>query len=74
MKVDDDMEIKEIVQSKDKISRKYIQKTNDNFRIETTYVDYSNKNIICFSTQVGCNMGCKFCYNGLKNNFKRNLS
>ncbi len=68
------MKIKEIVQSKDQVSRKYIQETNDNHRIETMYVDQSNKNIICFSTQVGCNMGCKFCYNGLKNNFIRNLT
>lgn len=68
------MEIKQVVQSKDIISRKYIQGTEDNFRIETTYVDYINKNIICFSTQIGCNMGCKFCYNGIKRNFKRNLT
>lgn len=68
------MNIKKVLQSTDMISRKYIQETDDNFRIETLYVDYSNKNIICFSTQVGCNMGCKFCYNGLKNNFKRNLT
>lgn len=68
------MVIKNIIQSKDKISRKYIQETEDYHRIETLYVDYSNKNIICFSTQVGCNMGCRFCYNGLKNNFKRNLT
>lgn len=68
------MVIKNIIQSKDKISRKYIQETEDYHRIETMYIDYCNKNIICFSTQVGCNMGCKFCYNGLKNNFKRNLT
>lgn len=68
------MVIKNIVQSIDKISRKYIQETRDKHRIETLYVDYNNKNIICFSTQVGCNMGCQFCYNGLKNNFKRNLT
>lgn len=68
------MIIKNIIQSIDKISRKYIQETRDKHRIETVYIDYSNKNIICFSTQVGCNMGCKFCYNGLKKNFQRNLT
>ncbi len=63
-----------IMHSKDGVCRKYIQKTNDEYRIETTYVDYSNKNIICFSTQIGCNMGCRFCYNGVRNNFVRNLT
>ena len=58
----------------DGITRKYVQKTDDNYKIETLYVDYINKHIICFSTQVGCNLGCKFCYNGLKHNFKRNLT
>lgn len=68
------MDVIRIMQSNDNVCRKYIQKTNDEYRIETTYVDYSNKNIICFSTQVGCNMGCRFCYNGIRNNFVRNLT
>lgn len=67
------MKISNMVSSQDGISRKYVQKTDDNFRIETSYIDHKNKYIICFSTQVGCNLGCKFCYNGIKHNFKRNL-
>lgn len=63
-----------VLYSKDKVSRKYVQTTEDNLRIETSYVDYKNKYIICFSTQVGCNLGCKFCYNGIRHNFKRNLT
>ena len=66
--------IKSIAYSKDNVCRKYIQTTTDNYRIETSYVDYKNKYIICFSTQVGCNLRCKFCYNGIKCNFKRNLT
>ena len=66
--------IKDVAYSKDNVSRKYVQITNDNFRIETSYVDYKNKYIICFSTQVGCNLGCKFCYNGIRHNFRRNLT
>ena len=66
--------IKNILYSKDNVSRKYIQTTDDNFRIETSYVNYKNKYIICFSTQVGCNLGCKFCYNGVRHNFRRNLT
>ena len=66
--------IKDVAYSKDNVSRKYVQVTDDNFRIETSYVDYKNKYIICFSTQVGCNLGCKFCYNGIRHNFRRNLT
>jgi len=68
------MQIENIEHSTDNVCRKYVQKTNDNYRIETSYVDYKNKHIICFSTQIGCNLGCKFCYNGIKHNFKRNLT
>lgn len=68
------MKICNVYFSKDKVSKKYIQNTIDNFRIETSYVNHKNKYIICFSTQIGCNLGCKFCYNGIKHNFKRNLT
>lgn len=68
------VKIKDIAYSKDNVCRKYIQTTAENYRIETSYVDYKNKYIICFSTQVGCNLRCKFCYNGIKCNFKRNLT
>lgn len=70
----DIMKISNILHSNDNVSRKYIETTYDDFRIETLYVNYKNKHIICFSTQVGCNLGCRFCYNGIKNNFKRNLT
>ncbi len=63
-----------IVNSKDKVSKKYIQSTKEGYRLETLYVDYRNKYIICFSSQIGCNLGCKFCYNGIRHNFKRNLT
>lgn len=74
MKESLNIRISNVKYSKDKVSRKYVQTTYDNFRIETLYVDYKNKHIICFSTQIGCNLKCKFCYNGLKHNFKRNLT
>ncbi len=63
-----------IIESIDGLTKKYIFETYDKHRIETTYVDYQNKHIICFSTQVGCNLGCAFCYNGLRHNYKRNLT
>ena len=49
-----EVKIRDIAYSKDTISRKYVQTTADDYRIETLYVDYKNKYIICFSTQVGC--------------------
>ncbi len=74
MNLNTQIKIEQILHSKDGKTKKYIQKTNDNSRVETSYVEFENKYMICFSTQVGCNLGCKFCYNGLKHNFKRNLS
>lgn len=74
MKKNKNVKISDIAYSKDGVSRKYVQATVDNCRIETLYVNYKNKYIICFSTQVGCNLGCKFCYNGIRHNFKRNLT
>lgn len=68
------MKVSNIFYSKDKISKKYVQTTDDFLKIETSFIDHKNKYIICFSTQIGCNLGCKFCYNGIKHNFKRNLT
>lgn len=67
------MKITNLFKSSDCITTKFVQVTNDNYHIETTYVDYYNKHIICYSTQIGCNKGCKICYNGIKHNFIRNL-
>lgn len=56
---------------------KYLQKLKSNAAIETTYVDYPNKHIICFSSQIGCVIGCIFCITGLrskKDRYKRSLT
>lgn len=68
------MEIIKYLQSKDGISTKYVQRTDDDHQIETTYVDYKNKHIICYSTQIGCSGNCNFCYTGISRTFIRNLS
>lgn len=52
---------------------KFIQKTHDNYEIETVYVDYKDKHIICFSSQIGCPIKCIFC-NSSNKKFIRNLS
>lgn len=70
------MRIRYEKKSNDMISTKFIQfiGQNSDDRVETLYVDYPNKHIICYSTQIGCNQRCMMCYNGIKNNFVRDLT
>lgn len=65
------MEISQRLFSNDGKTVKYLQKLNEGFVIETTYVDYFNKHIICFSSQVGCAVGCLFCVTGLRSKDER---
>ncbi|MDR2846841.1 MAG: 23S rRNA (adenine(2503)-C(2))-methyltransferase RlmN [Mycoplasmataceae bacterium] len=44
---------------------KFLLETNDKQRIETVIMKFNYGYSICISTQVGCNMGCKFCASGL---------
>lgn len=53
---------------------KYLQQTIDNVITETGFIEEDSRNIICFSSQLGCIIGCKFCYNGIHKNYYRNLS
>lgn len=62
------------LQSNDKMAIKYIQSISDNYLIETTYVNHYKKHIICFSSQIGCTIGCKICYSGICSEFYRNLT
>lgn len=64
---------KHLVQvSKDK-TKKYLFQTEDGFFIETVLMTQDYGLSICVTTQIGCNMGCKFCASGLLKK-KRNLS
>ena len=47
--------------SKDKKTKKYLFKLEDGNFVESVYMEYSDRNSICISTQVGCSMGCAFC-------------
>jgi len=58
--------------SEDRKTVKYLQKSGD-VVVETVYVNRPEKHIICFSSQVGCSMTCKFCVSGNRK-FIRNLS
>lgn len=63
--------------SSDTITTKCIFKVNESKNedhVESVFVNYHNKQIICYSTQVGCKGGCKFCYSGIHGEFKRNLT
>lgn len=52
---------------------KLLLKLEDGNKIETVLMRYSYGNVVCVSSQVGCNMGCSFCASGLLKK-KRNLS
>ncbi|RAL25275.1 23S rRNA (adenine(2503)-C(2))-methyltransferase RlmN [Lujinxingia litoralis] len=48
-------------------------KCDDGAVIETVYIPSEGRNTLCISSQVGCAMGCTFCYTA-KMGLKRNLS
>ena len=43
---------------------KFLFKLNDNNLIEAVLMNHNYGNSLCVSSQVGCNMGCKFCESG----------
>ncbi len=46
-------------------TRKYLFRLSDGNCIETVLMNYEYGQSVCVSTQVGCNMGCKFCASGM---------
>lgn len=52
---------------------KYLFKLNDGNLIETVLMHNDYGKSVCVTSQVGCNMGCKFCASGLLKK-KRNLT
>ena len=53
--------------------RKYLFKLNDKEHIEAVLMYHNYGNSLCISSQVGCNMGCKFCESGRRKKV-RNLT
>ncbi len=49
---------------KDTDVRKYLFTLKDQEKIEAVLMNHLYGNSLCISTQVGCNMGCKFCESG----------
>ena len=43
---------------------KYLFRLKDDEKVEAVLMDHLYGNSLCISTQVGCNMGCKFCESG----------
>lgn len=58
--------------SDDKVE-KYLFKLADDKLIEAVLMHQKYGNSVCISTQIGCNMGCKFCESG-KHKLERNLT
>lgn len=52
---------------------KYLFETEDKAYIETVLMSHDYGYSICVTTQIGCNMGCRFCASGLLKK-QRNLS
>ena len=44
--------------------QKYLFQLSDGEKVEAVLMKHDYGNSICVSTQVGCNMGCKFCESG----------
>ena len=53
-------------------TRKYLFELPDGLKVESVLIPDGRRITLCVSTQVGCALGCKFCYTGTLG-FKRNL-
>lgn len=66
-------EIAQILKSKDGKTTKALLKTIDNKLVEAVLMKFDDgRATICVSSQIGCQLGCKFCATG-KMGFTRNL-
>ncbi|WMY97442.1 MAG: 23S rRNA (adenine(2503)-C(2))-methyltransferase RlmN [Arsenophonus sp.] len=51
---------------------KFVLRMEDNNTVETVYIPEKKRATLCISTQIGCNVGCKFCATA-QQGFNRNL-
>lgn len=65
--------VKIVKVEKDKDVNKYLFRLKDHEHIEAVLMKHDYGNSICVSSQVGCNMGCKFCESGRRKKV-RNLT
>lgn len=52
---------------------KYLFELTDGQTVESVFLPDDHRYTVCFSTQVGCSMGCRFCATG-QNGLRRNLT
>ena len=65
LKEDFDFSKIEIVKKEeDELTKKYLFKLSDNNHVEAVLMYHDYGRSVCISSQVGCNMGCKFCESG----------
>ncbi len=60
----DKLEIVNVLTDENKETVKFLFKLRDENFIETVIMKFDYGYSVCVSTQVGCNMGCKFCASG----------
>ncbi len=54
-------------------TRKYLLQLADGVKVESVLIPEEGRHTVCFSTQAGCALGCRFCATG-RGGFKRNLA
>ncbi len=45
-------------------TRKWLLRLDDGLEVETVFIPEEDRGALCISSQVGCNMGCRFCHTG----------
>ena len=65
--------IKLVNVERDKLVNKYLFELEDNEHVESVLMRHDYGTSVCVSSQVGCNMGCKFCESGRRKKV-RNLT
>lgn len=68
-------ELPKVVEQLDSVdgTRKLLFDVGDNMTVETVLIPSEDRLTICLSSEVGCNMACRFCYTG-KQKLKKRLS
>lgn len=54
-------------------TQKFLFDVGDNMTVETVMIPTETRKTLCVSSEVGCNLGCKFCYTG-KEKLKKRLT
>lgn len=57
-------ELKIVTKEEDELVKKYLFELGDGNKIESVLMEHDYGLSICISSQIGCNMGCKFCESG----------